>query len=209
MDSKTCFIVGAGECFGLDFVPRPGDCVIGADGGLDYLEKSGLTADLAVGDFDSLARCPEHPNTLRLDSEKDETDTFAAVREGIKLGYKNFRLYCCTGGRIEHTIANIQLLAHLSQSGLKGFLVGRDSVITAVTDGRITFGADLRGYVSVFSHSEKSTGVFLKGLKYKLEDAVITNTFPLGISNEFIGSESVISVVKGTLLIVYPRAAFA
>ncbi|MCL2126590.1 MAG: hypothetical protein FWH33_11495 [Oscillospiraceae bacterium] len=44
-------------------------------------------------------------------------------------------------------------------------------------------------------------------MKYRLEDAVVTNTFPLGISNEFIGRESLVSVAKGTLVVVFPKEA--
>ena len=205
MDEKICYIVGAGDYHGLEFTPNPGDYVIGADGGLEYLERSGLSTDLVVGDFDSLGKYPEYPNVVPLSREKDDTDTFAAVREGIKLGYKNFRLYCCTGGRIEHTLANIQLLAYMAENNLRGWLVGKDSIMTAVTDNSVNFAPYSGGYISVFSHSEKSTGVFLKGLKYELEDAVMTNTFPVGVSNEFIGRESTVTVGKGTLLIVCPK----
>ena len=52
MNNNVCLIVGAGDYFGLDFVPGPRDYVIGADGGLTFLERSGLTADLVIGDFD-------------------------------------------------------------------------------------------------------------------------------------------------------------
>ena len=59
--------------------------------------------------------------------------------------------------------------------------------------------------MSVFSHTERAEGVYLRGLKYGLEDAVLTNNYPLGISNELIGKESCISVRKGTLLVFMPR----
>lgn len=61
--------------------------------------------------------------------------------------------------------------------------------------------------MSVFSWSEKSEGVYLRKLKYELNDAVLTNSFPLGVSNEFIGEESSITVKKGTLLVNFPRGA--
>ena len=65
------------------------------------------------------------------------------------------------------------------------------------------------GYVSVIAHSERAEGVWLKGLKYELQDAVLTNSYPLGVSNELIGKEASISVKNGTLLIVFPMKAKA
>ena len=40
-----------------------------------------------------------------------------------------------------------------------------------------------------------------RGLKYSLQDATVNMEFPIGISNEFIGQESMISVKEGMLLI--------
>ncbi|BAL00293.1 putative thiamine pyrophosphokinase [Oscillibacter valericigenes Sjm18-20] len=205
MKNRICYIVGAGENYGLDFTPRPDDYVIAADGGLLYLEQAGITADLVIGDFDTLHCKPDHPNVITLNTEKDDTDTFAAAREGVKKGYHIFHLYCGTGGRPEHTFANIQLLAHLAQKNMKGFLVDKARIITAITNGSMKFHQHSKGYVSVFSHSDSSAGVFLKGLKYELDNATLTNTFPIGVSNEFIGKESTITVKTGTLLVVFPR----
>jgi thiamine pyrophosphokinase len=203
-DKGICYIVGAGECRGLDFMKGPEDFVISADGGLAYLERYGQPVDLLVGDFDSLEKTPNGLNIVRLSKEKDETDTFAAVQEGIKRGYTRFHLYGGTGGRIDHTIANIQLLAWLAERKLQGFLFANDFVMTAVTDGSLTFPHQESGYVSVFSLSENSTGVYLRGLKYPLDNATVTNTFPIGVSNEFTGKESSVHVEHGTLLVVYP-----
>lgn len=208
MKNGVCYIVGAGECYGLDFVPSDGDLVIAADAGIQYLEQRGIRADLVIGDFDSLCHIPTHPNTKVLNPEKDETDMLAAVREGITADYREFHIYGGTGGRIDHTIANLQILTDLAKNGKHGFLFDRDSVITAITDARITFEAIQAGYVSVFSYTEKCEGVYLRGLKYELTDAVLTSSFPLGVSNEFIGKESSISVRRGTLLIVFPRQTY-
>ena len=207
MKNKVCYIVGAGENYGLDFTPSADDFVIAADAGIRYLEECGINADLVIGDFDSLNDIPTHPNTMALSAEKDDTDMLAAVKEGIKAGYSDFHIYCGMGGRVDHTIANLQVLAYLSENGMRGFLFGRDSVMTAITNQKISFNRISSGYISVFSHTEKSEGVYLRGLKYELTDAVLTNTFPLGVSNEFIGKESSISVSSGTLLIVLPREA--
>ena len=207
MTNNICYIIGAGENYGLDLTPLANDFVIAADAGIRYLEQSGITANLVIGDFDSLDYIPTHPNTVALSTEKDDTDMLAAVREGIKAGYSIFHIYGGTGGRIDHTIANLQVLAYLSQNGMQGCLFDRNSVITAITDREMTFEAIPSGYVSIFSHTEKSEGVYLQGLKYKLDNAVLTNTFPLGVSNEFIGKESSIFVTSGTLIIVFPKEA--
>lgn len=205
LEAGICYIVGAGENFGMDFQPAPEDFVIAADAGLSHLAQAGIAADLVVGDFDTLNAAPRHPNVIALSAEKNDTDMLAAVREGMKAGYAVFCIYGGTGGRIEHTLANLQVLAFLSENGRQGFLVDRDSVMTAITNGKISFGKIPFGYVSVFAHSEKAEGVCLRGLKYELDGAILTNLFPLGVSNEFIGGESSISVENGTLIIVFPR----
>ncbi|MCH5263422.1 MAG: thiamine diphosphokinase [Lachnospiraceae bacterium] len=207
MKNAICYIIGAGENYGLDFTPTTEDFVIAADAGIRYLEQRGFTADLVIGDFDSLNDIPVHPNTKELNPEKDDTDMLAAVREGIKSGYSVFHIYCGMGGRIDHTIANIQILAYLSQNGMQGFLFGKDIVITAITNRKMSFNKVPSSYISVFSHTEKSEGVYLQGLKYELNNATLTNTFPLGVSNEFIGKEGSVSVAAGTLLIVFPKEA--
>ena len=60
--------------------------------------------------------------------------------------------------------------------------------------------------VSIHNLGKKAEGVTIKGLKYELTDAVLTNDFPIGISNEFIGKMGMISVKKGALccMISYP-----
>ena len=207
MKDKICYVVGAGENYGLDFQPVTGDFVIAADAGLCYLDKQGIRADLVIGDFDTLKCIPKHSNTIVLSAEKDDTDTLAAVREGIRAGYTNFHIYCGTGGRIDHTMANLQVIAYLSANNMRGFLFDHGSVITAITNDRLCFKKNPCGYVSVFSCSTKAEGVTLCGLKYELNNAVLTNTFPIGVSNEFIDRESSISVSDGTLFIVFPKEA--
>lgn len=205
MKNGICYIVGAGENYGIDFHPTADDFVIAADAGLRYLEQAKIRADLVIGDFDTLNTMPQHGNVITLCSEKDDTDMLAAIHEGIKAGYSVFCLYCGTGGRIDHTLANLQVLSFLAENGKQGFLIDNNSIITSITNRSLSFSKIASGYVSVFSCSTKSEGVCLQGLKYELDKATLTNTFPLGVSNEFIDMESSISVDNGTLLVVFPR----
>lgn len=202
MNAKKCVIVGAGEFSGKIGVPEKCDLVVAADGGYARLQALGLKIDAVIGDFDSLGYAPEHKNVIRLSVEKDDTDTLAAIRYGLEQGCREFYIYGGTGGRISHTIANVECLAFLSRLGAKAYLFGNGFYITAVTNGKIAFGAGMKGSISIFSHGDKAEGVYLEGLKYPLQNATLVNTFPIGVSNSFTGVKSSVRSDNGTLIIV-------
>lgn len=202
-----CFIIGAGEHFLPPRVKNPKDLMIAADGGYAYLKSEGIKPDMIIGDFDSLGYTPREPNVTALPPEKDVTDTAAAIKAGWQKGFRTFRIYGGTGGRLDHTLANIQCVAAVAENGGAGYLMGGDCVVTAVHNGEIKFSPKAGGYISVFSHSSLSSGVNEKGLKYSVDGAVLKNSDPLGVSNEFIGEQSLISVRDGTLIIIYPSDA--
>jgi thiamine pyrophosphokinase len=200
-----CIIVGAGE-FSENIIKKDNnDLIIAADGGLKKLEEIGIIPDIVIGDFDSLGYDPKSDVKIKLPKEKDVTDTAAAVEYGIKKGYRRFRIFGGTGGRNDHTVANIQLLIGLIRRGYKAELVDETQIYTALHNGNMKFNENMKGYISVFSYSDVSMGVSEKGLKYSLKDAVLENTTPLGVSNEFLGFKAEISVESGTLLIIYDR----
>lgn len=201
MENKgICYIVGAGDCEKLDFLKAENDFVIAADGGLRYLEAAGIVPDLLLGDFDSLGYRPE--GALTYPKEKDETDSFLALRYAVANGYRRVRVYGGMGGRLDHTLANVQMLTWAARRGLDVRLRDGGVELCAVCDGEMVFSADQKGKISVFSMDECAEGVDIRGLKYCLIDAELTNEFPLGVSNEFVGTESSVRVRKGTLLIV-------
>lgn len=200
---KTCYVIGAGDCSKLEINKRHGDVVIAADGGLKYLKNVDIKPDIIIGDFDSLDFLPDGENVIRLKPEKDVTDMYAAVEEGLKLGCDSVCLYGATGGRIDHTLANIQLIASLAEKNISACIRDGNTVITALHNGTLKFDSSHKGYISVFSHTDECTGVFLRGLKYSLENAALSNKYPLGVSNEFLSTDSKIIVENGTLIIVY------
>ncbi len=201
---NRCIVVGAGEFDTPIRTPGTGDLVIAADGGLTYLEKSSIHADVVVGDFDSLKARPDHPCVLELPKEKDDTDLLFALKCGLNRGYKEFHIYGGTGGRADHTIANLQSLLFLAKQGARGFLYGGGCAYTCIANTEMTFDEKYKGTVSVFAWGGDAKGVNLEGLYYPLVDAHLTPDFPLGVSNSFTGQKSKITVKEGALLIVYP-----
>ncbi len=203
--NKVCHIVGAGDFCEKEILRRENDIIIAADGGLKSLENIGITPDFIIGDFDSLAYKPKLKNVITLPCEKDITDTQAAIDKGIEEDCDYFKIYGGTGGREDHTIANIQNLVNLSQKGYRGEMVDKDRIITVLLNGKIEFDKNYKGVISVFSHSDISEGVSETGLKYTLDNVILTNSKPLGVSNEFTGKNAAVEVKDGILLIIYDR----
>lgn len=203
--SGICYIVGAGDNYGIDFKPKTEDLVIAADGGYAELLKAKIRPDLVIGDFDSLGYVPAEQQLIKLPTEKDDTDLWTAVEHGVAKGYDCFFLYGCTGGRVDHTLANIQIAASLAQRGKRCLIFDKTQIITAICNETLNFEASYAGYLTVLSYTDCCEGVTLKGLKYELTDAVMTNSHPLGVSNEFLGIPSSITVGCGTAILVYSR----
>ena len=202
MNGHECYIIGAGDFFGLNQEPDDSDYLIAADAGYKYCREYNLAPDLVLGDFDSLGDSPEYPNVVELPVEKDDTDTGYAVKLGIERGYRRFYIYGGTGGtRPDHTIANLQALLYLANRGCRGWLFAKDYVWTCIKNDSIR----LNGYgdISVFCPDGEAKGVTLDGLKYELDDAVIHSDFPIGVSNSLSGGEAEISVKDGCLLVMY------
>ena len=195
-----CCIIGAGPSSAY---VTEGAFVIAADGGLDKLNALHITPDLILGDFDSLGDRPMGENVLTFPVEKDDTDTMLAIKEAVKRGYKTLYISGGVGGRLDHTIANIQSLWFADRLGVRAFLVGQGQTLTVLTDGEASFSADCRGKISLFSMGDRADGVTVKSLKYETEGITLSGSFPLGVSNEFTGRAAQVKVEKGTLLLIW------
>ena len=205
----ACYIVGAGDFTSLYSTPTEADYIIAADGGYRYLKELGIHPDLVLGDFDSLLEKPLHDNLIELPAEKDDTDMLYALKVGLQKGFRTFYLYGGMGGRFEHTIANLQSLAFLSQNGAIGFLFGKDDVTTILNSPSVCFDSGADGYFSLFSFGEHCSGVCIRGLKYELEDASLSHTFPIGTSNEFMQKESEITIAHGMAILIFAQENLA
>ena len=217
-ENATCYIFGAApvaDASWISLIPQAGDLVICADGGLSLARRAGVEPDWIVGDFDSADAPPggEEPQktardggrVIRVRPEKDDTDLALAVAQGRKLGYARFVVYGALGGRFDHSIANVQMLTGCAAEGVRILLRDRDNEVTALCGGELRIPKNGFRYFSVFSMTDEAAGVTIRGAAYPLEDAVLTNRFPLGVSNEVAGDEASVSVKAGVLLIVCSR----
>ena len=200
-----CVIFGAGpiqdDQITRSFLQQD-DFILCADGGYAHAHKMGLRPDLLIGDFDSM-RPPEHAGceVCAYPPEKDDTDMLAAIKLGLQEGYRSFRLYGGSGGRLEHTLANIQCLLYLKEHDAIGYMMDGTGMILVAKEEEISFRENLEGYLSLFSLGERAT-VSIEHMKYLLDHAELTNSFPIGISNEFIGEMGCVRVHQGAVVII-------
>lgn len=200
--TKLCYIVGAGNTDGISPQPGENDLVIAADGGYAALKGLGIKPHFALGDFDSLGYVPEDVEHLAFPPEKDDTDMRLAIAAAVDRGYTDLVIYGALGGRLDHTIGNIQNLLYISNFG-RAWLWGEGTAVTCITCGSISFPGKCSGMFSVFALGGNTEGVTLSGCKYELRQAVMHSDTPLGVSNEFIAGEVYIEVKKGSLLVIW------
>ncbi|MCQ2578607.1 MAG: thiamine diphosphokinase [Treponema sp.] len=191
-------------CGGVKSVMPPSDSssfLIACDRGYDYCIEDGLVPDLVVGDFDSSSKEIPLENAVVLPHEKDDTDSLYAVRLAIEKGATQIELYCAMGGRPDHHFANIQVLAFCLEKKVDCRIISADSMLF-LCDKSCMVKKESYTYLSVFSWTEKCSGVSIKGAKYSLEDAELSQAFPIGISNEWQDNQISLSVKKGILLVM-------
>ncbi len=201
---KRCVIFCAGEFSGLLTPTHTDDLVIAADGGLRHTQAIGLKPDIILGDFDSLGQIPAGAQVHPV--EKDDTDAMLAIKEGLKLGCRQFLLYgSLDGPRLEHTVANFQALQYLADHNARGYLVGTRQIVTVIQNECIRFPGDFTGYLSVFCLGQDAKDVSIRGAKYEVTDGILTTGFPLGVSNQFVGREVTVEVRSGSLLLIWDK----
>lgn len=204
-------IITGGECK-IKPVVLEKDFVIACDYGYKYCEEFGITPDLIVGDFDSYPNSEENISQksdkikiLKFQKEKDDTDTMIAIKYAIENEIKDIVIYGAFGGRLDHMYANIQSAVYAVEHDSKCMIIDENNILYVIKNNKITINKKENYSISIFSHTNKSFGVNSKGLKYQLEDFTLENSFPIGVSNEFLTDFAEISVKKGTLIIILSK----
>ncbi|MGN0797918.1 MAG: thiamine diphosphokinase [Christensenellales bacterium] len=192
-----CICVGAGDKPDKNIVKESGDMLIAVDGGWNYLDES--IVDIVVGDFDSLGYQPDGDKVVKLEVRKDYTDMWVACQKGYESGYREFWLYGATGGRFDHTLANIQLATYLAKKGC--IVVVKDNAFDLIVTASQVVLDDMVGRaVSVFAVD--SAVVDLIGLDYSVQNLTINNDFPIGVSNRVVKEHAVVKIRHGVAIIM-------
>jgi thiamine pyrophosphokinase len=190
--------------------------VVAADGGARHAEALGLSIDVWVGDGDSvdpglLAGLAARGVPLeRSRPDKDQSDTELAVLAAIRRGAGRVVVVGALGGaRIDHSLANIGLLALPALEERPMILLDAGSRISMIRapggdGGPIERRLDGRpgDIVSLLPLGPGVVGVTTSGLAYPLRDEPLPEGPARGLSNVRTGTEASVAVRAGLLLVV-------
>ena len=213
MSKEVVVVVAGGEAPEPDAaraVPA-GAPVVAADRGLDHAQALGLQVTVAVGDFDSasaeavaaaeVAGTPieRHPEA------KDATDLELALDAALALEPKRILVLAGLGERLDHLLGALLLLAAPRYAGVEvDAWIGR-ALIHVVRDER-TFRGAPGELVSLFAAHGPAEGVRTEGLVYPLAGETLAPGSTRGVSNELATESARVTLVRGILVAVRPRA---
>jgi thiamine pyrophosphokinase len=191
---------------------RDGDLIVGANGGAAQALAWGLHPRLVIGDMDSLpasarailkaqrCRFVEHPRA------KDETDLELALAYAVGQGAREIIILGALGGRLDHTLANVLLLALPQLHGTSVRIANGDEETLLVQSGETATLAGQPGdLVSLLPLGGDARGVTTTGLAWPLRDEVLRFGFSRGVSNEMTAPVARIELGDGYLLVVHLR----
>lgn len=184
---------------------------VAADGGLHHADRAGRDVDVLVGDLDSvepgaLARTRrsgteviEHP------ADKDATDLELALSLVLERWDRDTPAEVLVigghGGRTDHLLANLLLLAAERYAGLRiRAWLGTD-VVHVVRD-TVTVAGAVGSTVSLLAVHGPATGVTTTGLRFPLEDARLEPGSSRGVSNELSAPRATVAVEHGVVIVI-------
>lgn len=207
MDKKRCIVIGSSPETDINVIRqyiRTDDFIACADGGYIYARQLGLEPDLIVGDFDSGEK-PELSGVriITLPVRKDDTDTVSVIRECISSGdFEEFLLFGMTGGRFDHTLANLSVLYSLDRQGKTAYMIDSKSITRVICDGRTIIKGKKGSGFGIFPFACEKIILSLSGFEYELEHGTLSADHPVGVSNRIISDNAEIGLFSGTAVMV-------
>jgi thiamine pyrophosphokinase len=182
------------------------DLVVAADGGLRHLARAGLTPHVLIGDLDSLdGPPPAGVAVFQSPREKDATDLELALDHAAALAPEEIHLCAALGGRLDHALATVQLLARfdlpivLHHPPETLYLVARRQRVPAGVGDR----------VSLLPLTDEARGITTHGLRYALAGATLARASTRGVSNEVVSVPCWVELTAGKLLLVHGPMAYS
>ncbi|OQY06583.1 MAG: thiamine diphosphokinase [Fusobacteriia bacterium 4572_132] len=181
------------------------DDIFCADGGSNYAYELKLKPKLILGDLDSIREDvlnyykKEKIKFKKYPPEKDKTDTELIIEEVKKLEkYNKIIILGGLGGRVDHTLVNIQLLERYK---IIKFVNSKEEIEFLENEEKILKDKKNK-IISLIPISKKVEVKKLEGFKYDGENLIFERGNSLGISNVVEKNEAKIKIKKGKILLI-------
>lgn len=217
MKKKTVFVISGGPIGNLTCLRSRLDVfapveIVCADSGARHLDALGLTPQVIVGDMDSIA--PDLLERFRKQgsriipypADKEKTDTWLALEYALDMKPEQVIIFGALGGRIDHALANISLLALTAERGITARIIDEWCEMFVIT-GEAAIDGEKGQTLSLLPLTTEVTGISLTGFQYPLDSGTMEIGKPYGISNRLVSERGTVSVASGLLLAIrYFRA---
>ncbi|MCQ2550586.1 MAG: thiamine diphosphokinase [Clostridia bacterium] len=203
--SKALIISSYGEHLNkIDFESLQYDHVICADAGYLVAKDLGLKPDTLIGDFDSMD-APDDLDAIVLPKEKDLTDSEAAFDWAVRHGFTAITMIGGLGGRFDHTMGNIGLLAKYTKAKINVNIIDGQNKVYMLRPGIHQIKKDGYKYLGLLSYDTATKGITLEGVKYPVKNEILSNDTTYGVSNEITKDEAKLSFTQGMLLVIQTK----
>ncbi|MEP7360439.1 MAG: thiamine diphosphokinase [Chloroflexota bacterium] len=187
--------------------------VIAGDGGALKAEALGYPPRVVVGDADSLAATEVErfrgagADIVIRPADKDESDTELALNQALERGGSRIVIVGAFGGRrLEHTLANILLLASERLKGRDICMADGASTLRVMHNAEsLEISGSAQDYVSLLPLTWHVSGVTTVGLRFALTDELLEQGPARGLSNELATDSATIQIDQGRLAVVHTR----
>lgn len=185
---------------------RPDDFIICADSGYLTAKQLGIIPDILVGDFDSYTGELPRNREIRvvsLNPRKDQTDTFQCAYEGMQAGLRDFVLLGALGGRLDHVMGNLAVMAYLVQNHCSVQMLSSQETVRLLPEGihRVS-GVCGKTFSVVPFGCGQITVTYQEHVAYPLEHYTVTAGVTIGISNIFTGDVCDLQIHEGQALVI-------
>lgn len=211
-------VIVSGGTIAEDFAARlirklQPEYVIGVDKGIEFLYAHQIMPTHIVGDFDSVRQevltYYQEETTVpirRFQPEKDASDTEIALRLAIELGAENVWILGGTGTRLDHVMANIQILSIAQRAGVKAYLIDDCNRISLEeTEVILSKNESFGKYFSIFPFGGIVEDISIEGAKYPLSHYRLCPDSSMCVSNEMKEDKVKITFPKGKILLMETR----
>lgn len=197
---------------------------VAADSGLAHFKMLGITADLLVGDMDSITDSllqeskKEHLPIQQFDCRKDFTDSELAVEKALDHGCDSLLFIGAFGNRLDHMLSNQMMAASLAARGIPVVLTDGVTYFHTITPQNSPFVYPIHSLrekedvLSMVPVGGDTTVITLKGFEYPLDretvlfgsTRTVSNTVP-PIKNRTM-DQVTISLESGTVFFILTKS---